>query len=203
MGFFRYNVEIKMKKNEADLHRLESSRHFVSKELRYSVALIVISSLAAGIVFILLAKALGTVINPAYVPFIIMIGYVAIVILLTMIFSHRFVGPFPRLKMEMRIILGGEYSRRLRIRTKDDIYIRSFIDELNLLLEEFEKMHRLKLEFIKSADADLQALSSCVVSEDMTKEELVKKIQQCRANVGELIKKYRYRYSRGQDDQVS
>ncbi len=193
-------MKIFNKKKKTDVEELDPKRHFVSKELRYSIALIVIASLAAGIGFILLAKALDTVVNRTFVPFIIMAGYVAIVVLLTMIFSHRFIGPFPRLKMEMRIILGGEYSRRLRLRVKDDIYIRSFIDELNLLLDEFEKMHRLKLEFIKSVDADLQALSSCIGSEDMSKEELVKKIQDCRGNVGELLKKYRYRYVRGPGD---
>lgn len=186
-------------REKTDANLQGSKRHFVSNELRYSIALIVIASLATGIIFILLAKALGMVINHVYVPVIVMAGYAVIVVLLTMVFTHRFIGPFPRMKMELRIILGGQYSKRLRARTRDDIYIRSFIEELNLFLDEFEKMNRLKQEFIKSIDADLEALSSCIGTADMTKEELVKTIQNCRANVGELLKKYRYRYVQPSD----
>lgn len=169
-------------------------KHFVSNELRYSIALIVIASLATGIIFILLAKVLGMVISHAYVPVIVMAGYAVIVVLLTMIFTHRFIGPFPRMKMELRIILGGEYSRRLQLRGRDDIYIRSFVEELNLFLDEFEKMNNLKQEFIKSVDADLEALSSCIGTSDMTREQLVETIRKCRTHVGDLLKKYRYRY---------
>lgn len=160
------------------------------------MALIVITSLAVGIVFISLAKALGMVVSHSLVPFFVMIGYVLIVILLTMGFTHRFIGPFQRLKMEIRIVLGGEFKRRLKIRAKDDIYIRSFIEELNFLLDEFEKMNTLKEEFVKAADAGLDELSSEIDSRNMTKEELVKTIQTCRASTRELLRKYRYRYMR-------
>lgn len=187
--------DLKKQKTEKSKNPLESKRHFVSKELRYSLALIIIISLAAGIIFIYLAKLLGMVISHVYVPFIIMAGYVIIVVALTMIFSHRFIGPFPRLKMEIRIILGGEYSRRLHIRAKDDIYIKSFIEELNRLLNEFERMHLLKQELIQSVEADLEALYSCISSRDMSREELVKCIQSCRINAGELLKRYRYKYT--------
>lgn len=180
--------------SDAKTKPLEPNYNFITRELRYSVALIVIASLATGIIFMLLAKELGMFINHAYVPFIVMAGYAVIVVLLTMLFAHRFVGPFPRMKMELRVILGGKYSNRIQARSRDDIYIQSFVEEINLFLNEFEKMHNLKQEFIKSVDRDLETLTSCIGTSNMTKEELVATIRKCRTNVGELLKKYRYKY---------
>ncbi len=174
----------------------QSKRHFAIRELRYSVAFIVISSLVAGIGFIILAKALNTVISPGIVPFVIMVGYAALVLLLTMIFAHRFVGPFQRLKMEMRIVLAGNFSGRLKIRKKDDLYIKSFLEEVNHLLNEFEKMHVLKENLIKTVDEDLEALSGHLGSQDMTKEELLQTIETCRNKTKETLKRYKYKYER-------
>ncbi len=181
----------------------QSKRHFVSKELRYSVALIVIASLAAGVGFILLAKALNAVISPGLVPLMIMVGYAALVFLLTMVFAHRFVGPFQRLKMEIRIILGGNYSGKLKMRKRDDPYIKSFIEEINHLLNEFEKMHLLKESLIKTVDEDLEALSGSLGIRDMTKEELLQTIESCRNKTRETLKKYRYRYERKENEDES
>ncbi len=179
-----------------DLGPKQSKRHFATRELRYSVAFIVISSLVAGVGFIVLAKALNTVISPGIVPVIIMVGYAGLVLLLTMVFSHRFVGPFQRLKMEMRIILSGNYSGRLKVRKRDDLYIKSFIEEVNHVLNEFEKMHLLKESLIKTVDEDLEALSGNLGCQDMTKEELLNTIESCRNKTRATLKKYRYKYER-------
>ena len=179
-----------------DLGPKQSKRHFATRELRYSVAFIVISSLIAGVGFIILAKALHAIISPEIVPVIIMVGYAALVMFLTMVFSHRFVGPFQRLKMEMRLILSGNYSARLKVRKRDDPYIKSFIEEVNHVLNEFEKMHLLKESLIKTVDEDLEALSGNLGNNDMTREELLKTIESCRDKTKNTLKKYKYRYER-------
>ncbi len=182
-----------------DLGPKQSTRHFVSRELRYSVAFIVIASLVAGIGFIVLAKAINAVVSPEAVTIVIMVGYAALVFLLTMVFAHRFVGPFQRLKMEIRLILGGNYSGKLKIRKRDDPYIKSFIEEINHLLNEFEKMHLLKESLIKTVDEDLEALSDSLNTRSMTKEELLETIESCRNKTRETLKKYRYRYERTEE----
>lgn len=142
--------------------RLIKQKHFSSNALRYSVLFIVIWSLTAGVAFIALAKLLGNSVSHQYLPFIIMAGYVALVLILTLYFSHRLIGPFERLKMEMRLILGGDYSRRLHVRHRDDIYIKTFVQDVNKVIHELE-MTRGELEHLShSAMAELNTLKSLV-----------------------------------------
>lgn len=98
--------------------------------------------------------------------------------------------------MEMRIILSGNYSGRLKVRKRDDLYIKSFIEEVNHVLNEFEKMHLLKESLIKTVDEDLEALSGNLGCQDMTKEELLNTIESCRNKTRATLKKYRYKYER-------
>lgn len=169
----------------------QSKRHFVSKELRVSIAFIVIWSLLAGIAFIFLSKVLGKIIQQELVPVVIMIGYVIIVITLTMIFSHRFIGPFERLKMEMRLILAGDYNRRLHLRARDDIYIRSFIEEVNTLLNELEKSVLFKEELARITDSKLLSIISALGEEEVPRRQILENIESCRNTIQELQKKYR------------
>ncbi|MDA8173421.1 MAG: hypothetical protein M0018_02385 [Nitrospiraceae bacterium] len=137
-------------------------KHFTSSALRYSILFIVMWSLGAGVVFITLAKLLGNMVNREFLPFIIMAGYVALVLVLTLYFSHRLIGPFERLKMEMRLILGGDYSRRLHVRHRDDIYIKSFVEDVNKVIHELE-MARGELEHLShAAKSELKTLTSLV-----------------------------------------
>ena len=112
----------------------------MAKELRLSISLIVIWSLLAGIIFTYVTKELGAKIEHGVFSFIaVFLGYVIIVVVLALFFTHRFIGPFERLKMEMRLILTGNYHRRLSVRNSDDFYVRSFVLEVNKMLDEFEK----------------------------------------------------------------
>lgn len=115
-------------------------RFFMAKELRLSIALIVIWSLLAGILFTYLTKEFGQKVQPGIITFILVfVGYIIIVIILTIFFAHRFIGPFERLKMEIKLVLAGNYQRRLRVRGNDDFYIRSFITEVNKVIDILEK----------------------------------------------------------------
>ena len=73
-----------------------------------------------------------------------------IVVVLALFFTHRFIGPFERLKMEMRLILTGNYHRRLSMRNSDDFYIRSFVSEVNKMLGEFEKNPLIETGSVKA-----------------------------------------------------
>ena len=52
--------------------------------------------------------------------------------------------------MEMRLVLTGNYHRRLSVRNSDDFYVRSFVLEVNKMLDEFEKKSLIKTAFVKA-----------------------------------------------------
>ncbi len=169
--------------------RKKRQRYFVPKELRYSIAFIVIWSLLAGVVLIYLAKALGGLIHQNVLPFVlIMAGYAAVVVIFTMIFSHRFIGPFERLKLQMRLILSGDYERRLQVRKNDDVYIRSFIGEVNNLLDSYERKHRSRAELAKGIDSELIDLVSILENKGLTREDQIEQIARFHSRVKEMVK---------------
>ncbi|HBG93131.1 MAG: hypothetical protein A3J81_01410 [Nitrospirae bacterium RIFOXYB2_FULL_43_5] len=163
---------------------------FMAKELRLSIALIVIWSLLAGIIFTYVTKELGAKIEHGVFSFIaVFLGYVVIVIVLALFFTHRFIGPFERLKMEMKIILAGNYHRRLHIRTSDDFYIKSFISEMNKVLDEFERKSFDKEGFRKTIDAELLHVMALIEKEHVSKDKLREALLSFHGKMESLLKK--------------
>ena len=153
--------------------KIVRQKYFVSKELRISIALIILWSLLVTAFFTYFAKELGEKIGNGTLLFvIIMAGYLIIVIVLTMFFSHRLIGPFQRLKMEMKLIRSGDYHRRLNVRKSDDIYIMSFVTEVNKILAELEKAHHNNEYLNKHIDSELINIISVIEEGDVSKEKL-------------------------------
>lgn len=148
-------------------------KYFVSRELRISIALIILWTLLITAFFTYIAKELGGKIGHGTPLFIIiMFGYVAIVVVLTMLFSHRLIGPFQRLKTEIRLILAGDYGRRLNVRIKDDVYIKSFIGQINKLLDRIQNMHECQKDLINKFDHELLDILSDIEEKDGSRERL-------------------------------
>jgi len=161
-----YNMDKRRAKNVKQIF-------FMAKELRLSIALIVIWSLLAGIIFTYITKELGAKIEHGLFSFAaVFLGYVIIVIVLALFFTHRFIGPFERLKMEMKIIMAGNYHRRLHIRASDDFYIKSFIAEVNKVLDEFEKGHFDKEGFRKNVDSELLHVMALIERENVSRDKI-------------------------------
>ncbi|MBI5056405.1 MAG: hypothetical protein HZB61_07310 [Nitrospirae bacterium] len=153
--------------------KIVRQKYFVSKELRISIALIILWSLLVAVFFTYFAKELSEKIGHGILLFaIVMIGYVAIVVVLTLLFSHRLIGPFQRLKTEIRLIVAGEYRRRLGVRNNDDLYIRSFIEEVNKILDELEKAQGYKEDVVRHVDSELLKLISLIEEGETSKEKL-------------------------------
>ena len=147
--------------------------YFVTKELRISVALIILWSLLVTAFYTYFAKELGSKIgHGAGLFLVIMLGYVLIVVVLTMLFSHRLIGPFQRLKTEMRLIMSGERNRRLTVRKNDDIYIRSFIREVNKIIDEYEKTHNHREDIMNKMDSEFMGLMTAIEEEAASKEKM-------------------------------
>lgn len=162
---------------------------FSFKELRLSVAHMVLWSLLIIAFFTYLALEIGEKIGRSPLYFLIVLaGYAAIVTVLTLLFTHRFIGPFERLKTELRIIASGEYHRRLCVRNRDDIYIRSFISEVDRLLDNLEEMHLFRKDLYKKISAGLSNIKSLAEKEETSKETLVKEISLFHEKVKILLK---------------
>ena len=162
-------------------------KYFVTKELRLSIALIILWSLLITAFFTYFAKELSDQIGHGVLLFvIIMVGYMLIVVVLTMLFSHRLLGPFQRLKTEIRLIISGNYHKRLRLRKNDDIYISSFVSEVNNILEEFEKLKRNEKDMIKYMDSELMGIISLIEEGEASREKLREKVLECHKKLKSL-----------------
>lgn len=165
-------------------------RFFMAKELRLSISLIVIWSLLAGIIFAYLTKELGARIEHGVFSFIaVFLGYVIIVVVLALFFTHRFIGPFERLKMEMKLILTGNYHRRLSVRNSDDFYVRSFVLEVNKVLDEFERKSFDKEGFRKSIDSELLHVMALIEKEHVSKDKLREALLSFHGKMESLLRK--------------
>ncbi|GAB4389017.1 MAG: hypothetical protein Kow0025_11810 [Thermodesulfovibrionales bacterium] len=169
------------------------NKYFVARELRISIALIVLWSFLAVAFFTYIVKELGERIEHNIFSFIlIMLGYAAIVVFLSVFFAHRFVGPFQRLRMEIGFIKGGDYHRRLRVRGNDDMYIRSFIAEVNNILEEFERIHRFKQEMHKSIDLELMGVIAVMEDDSVPKDVKRQAVMKFHRNIKDILERDEY-----------
>lgn len=60
-----------------------------------------------------------------------------IIIRAALVYSNRIIGPIPRLERELDKIISGDYS--IRIKTRDNDELKSFVSKINLLLEKVDK----------------------------------------------------------------
>lgn len=135
-------------------------RFFVVRELRLSILMMILLSFMAAVGFMYLIKIFGGTIKEhtlaAYL--IVMLGYAMVVVLLTLFFAHRFVGPFERLRLELSLVLSGDYQRRLGIRKHDDVYVRSFVEDVNKLIERLSSTVKSSDQTLKDIDSKLDKM---------------------------------------------
>lgn len=142
-------------KNKADnapheeIKRKEKS--FSSRDLQVSLALMTVIALIVGISLHFAAHYAGAAmeIDPTLLGIGLILGYVFIVIMLPILFTHRFVGPFKRVEYEMKFVSTGDLKRRLTVRSRDDLHIRNFIGYVNTFIDRFE---RLDKDYVKLRD---------------------------------------------------
>ena len=156
------------------IKKLIRQKYFVSRELQLSIALLVTLVLLGGIFLQSVAASLTDyfAIESPILGIVMVVGYIFIVALSSIVFSHRLVGPFKRLEYEMKHIRSGELDYRLSARYKDDLHVRGFVDEVNGFIEEFEDMQisgsALNGELIIGLSKITDRLSSALSSEDIS-----------------------------------
>ena len=148
-------------------------KYFIPRELRFSVAIIILWSLLVTTGYSYLVKELSERMEHGFLFFmLISLGYILIVVVLTIIFSHRLIGPFQRLKTEMKLIQSGDYCKRLNVRDNDDLYIKSFLMEVNKLLDELEKTDNCRKDLAKCVDSELLNILALIDKGEASKEEM-------------------------------
>ena len=131
-----------MDRDFSSLVKGAAKRCFSAKELQMSVAVLAVIALLAGILLQSGVALVGARYNfgSSGTAVLLITGYAAIVAVIALIFTQRLVGPFKRLEYEMKLILKGEFSRRLTLRGNDELHIKNFVRFVNQFLDDFEKM---------------------------------------------------------------
>ena len=155
------------------MERKIRQKFFATREIRFSVAIVILSALLVSAIFSFLVNFIGDKIGHGVLFFaIIAAGYIIIVLTLTILFSDRLIGPFQRLKTEIKLIRSGDYHRRLHIRGNDDIYLKSFIEEVNKILFENERVHKCREGLIRHIDSELLGILAHIEEGKASGEEL-------------------------------
>jgi hypothetical protein len=135
-------------------------RFFTVRELRISLAIVILISFLSAAIFMYLIKIFGGSFKEHSVMafVVVMVGYAIVVGLLTAIFTHRFIGPFERLRYELGVILSGDFKRRLSVRRHDDAYVRAFVEDVNKVLGLLEENRRRGVEIKKDIYTELSSI---------------------------------------------
>ncbi len=138
-----YSIEeaMIMKEDWKTQRKKTKLRHFEVKGLQLSIAVLTVLALLAGITLqAAAAAAVGYYGFSSYAFTVFLVaGYAVIVIVFSLFFTHRLVGPFKRLEYEMKLILKGDSTRRLSSRKEDDLHLRGFIMQLNECISRHEE----------------------------------------------------------------
>ncbi|MBI2414115.1 MAG: hypothetical protein HYV24_13005 [Deltaproteobacteria bacterium] len=108
-------------------------RYFCAKELQFSIALLIVLALLGGVFLQAISSLLSQYygVDTPVLGILLIIGYISIVVLLAVFYTHRLIGPFVRLEYEMKMIAQGNVSKRLSLRAKDDLHIKNFVKYVN------------------------------------------------------------------------
>ncbi len=119
-------------------------RYFASRDIHFSLATLIVLTLLGGISLLVLSFWLLNEygLNPVFAGAFLVIGYAAIVLILSVFFAERFVGPFKRLEYEIKIVSKGELEKRLSVRRGDDLHVKNFVLFLNVFISRFEEMSK-------------------------------------------------------------
>lgn len=149
-------------------------RFFTSRELRVSLMLIILISFLSAVVFMYLIKIFGgTIREHSLLSFVVvMLGYAVIVWVLTMLFTHRFIGPFERLRYELGMVIAGDFKRRLRVRRHDDSYVRAFVDDVNKVIGLLDDNDRRSADTQRELYTELTRIINKMPSDDPRRNEL-------------------------------
>jgi hypothetical protein len=83
--------------------------------------------------------------------------------------------------------MSGNYHRRLNVRVHDDLSVKSFVNEVNNVLNKYEEMHISRRDVIKHIDSESLALILAVKEGCNSSEELQNSILEGHKRLKDLL----------------
>lgn len=149
-------------------------KYVISKGIRAVIIITAVILIFIGI-FIYLTNALAGLIDPQFFiilvpPILIVLAGLITVIFLTVLATHRVIGPFDRLNKEMDLIRAQGHQKQLHVRDKDDQHVKLFISKINTILEEFEQNHSSEINILTEIDNELSEITALDTDRENPKE---------------------------------
>lgn len=166
--------------------------YFVARELQFSIALLAVMALLGGIFLQTVSSALIAyfeLTTPSLGIFLI-VGYIILVVLLSVFFTHRLVGPFKRLEYEMKLVSSGELNRRLTVRTKDDLHVRNFVMYANDFITNFEEMSKEYNKLNSALSLKLNGIAREISKEPVDCDKIRREIKELQLQIHELRERW-------------
>jgi HAMP domain-containing protein len=173
-------------------HKKHRYTYFAARELQLTIAVLAVIALLGGI----LLQSLSSVFIQRYgeatpiLGLILIAGYIAIVVLLAVFFTHRLVGPFKRLEYEMKMISSGDISKRLSIRTKDDLHIRNFVGYANEFIASFEALGKEYNSMNSAVIGKLIEITETLSKEGFDSEEVKGELQALQKKIKKFMERW-------------
>ena len=131
--------------------RTTRQRYFIERDLFFQTLTLLLTVLLGGFLLLLLSKTISGYVDSSLLFLMLFIGYFLLIIFFAWSLSRKFIGPFSRLKENMKDIARGDLSLRLQVRSGDDVRIKTFVEEANRLVRTFNNC----LEKVKSSTGEM------------------------------------------------
>lgn len=180
------------KQDQTKTPKTGRQRHYETRELQLSVAVLAVLALLGGIILQAVSSELTSYygLSPQVLSLLLIVGYVLLVALIAIFFTYRLLGPFKRLEYEMKLISAGELSRRLSIRRKDDLHIRNFVSYVNTFISEFEDMSKEYNRLNSALTKKMDEITSELSKEPFDCEKAKREIKVLQKEIRELREKW-------------
>ncbi len=132
--------------------RLQRQRYFIERDLFFQTLTLLLTVLLGGFLLLLLSKTISNYVDSSLLFLMLFVGYFILIIFFAWSLSRKFIGPFSRLKENMKDIANGDFSLRLNVRDGDDVRIKSFVGDANRMITSFYNC----LEKIKEPSQDIE-----------------------------------------------
>ncbi len=139
--------------------QLKKQRCFIERDLFFQTLTLLLTVLLGGFLLLLLSKTISGYVDSSILFLMLFAGYFLLIIFFSWSLSRKFIGPFSRLKANMKDISQGDFTLRLMVRKGDDIRITHFVEEANRMVVSFNNA----LEKMKDPCTEIDALAAQMI----------------------------------------
>jgi len=139
--------------------QLKKQRYFIERDLFFQTLTLLLTVLLGGFLLLLLSKTISGYVDSSILFLMLFVGYFLLIIFFSWSLSRKFIGPFSRLKGNMKDIAQGDFTLRLMVRKGDDVRITRFVEEANRMVVSFNNA----IEKIKDPCKELEIIAGQMI----------------------------------------